>query len=145
MEIKHRREDKIEELYHKIQPKKKELGKRRKKISKLENQSKWLSNWTKGTPDKTISENEVEKILKEVKRQNSEGKYFQPTFISKKKEKNPLKKPSWEERHASKWGSKRRKRKQEIKKPEDLRVSLEYLMDENALRGNSHICHRVWV
>lgn len=29
--------------------------------------------------------------------------------------------------------------KQEIKKPEDLRVSLEYLMDENALRGNSHI------
>jgi len=45
LEIKHRREDKIEELYHKIQPKKKkELGKRRKKIRKLENQSKWLSN-----------------------------------------------------------------------------------------------------
>lgn len=142
MEIKHRREDKIEELYHKIQPKKKkELGKRRKKIRKLENQSKWLSNWTKGTPDKTISENEVEKILKEVKRQNSEGKYFQPTFISKKKKKSLLGKKGIHQNEEVK----EERGKQEIKKPEDLRVSLEYLMDENALRGNSHICHRVWV
>lgn len=75
-----------------------------------------------------------------LKRQNSEGKYFQPTFISKNKNKNTnLQKPSWEERHASKWEVKEERGKQEIKKPEDLRVSLKYLMDENALRGNSHI------
>ena len=33
--------------------------------------------------------------------------------------------------------------KQEIKKSEDLRVSLDYLTDENTPRGNSHICQSV--
>ena len=44
----------------------------------------------------------------EAKRQNSEGKLF-PAYHLKKN--LPLKKPSWEEGIASKWGSKIRKRK----------------------------------
>lgn len=59
---------------------------------------------------------------------------------SQKKKKLPFKKPSQEERHASKWEE---RGKHEIKKSEDLRVSLDYLTDENTPRGNSHICQSV--
>lgn len=80
----------------------------------------------------------------EVKRQNSEGKYFQPTLSKKKTKKKHLSKSLLRKKgvHQNE-DIKEERGKQEIKKSEDLRVSLDYLTDENTRRGNSHICQSV--